>query len=200
MTNKWVIPQHIVLDIETMGITISAPILEIAAVRIVNCGIHGEPCHVFIDPVSCEKAGMRAELPTVMWWLQQSDEARQALTDSAQTRLPLEQALQKFTDWLTEPIETDRYEASDLQIWARGPEFDLAMLADAFRRCGMSVPWPYRAAQSLRTLDIIKEGLQLYGFSRPAPKIKHSALGDAMADAEYLRRFLQYIKNTAERW
>mgnify|MGYP006408929027 CR=1 FL=1 len=69
---------HIMIDLETMGTRPDAPIISIGAVAFDANG----PLDSFYAGVnlgSSVNSGAKIDASTVLWWMQQSDEARAAL-------------------------------------------------------------------------------------------------------------------------
>ena len=80
------------LDIEALGSKPGSVILSIGAVKFAG----GKILHEFyrrIDPQSCIDAGLKIDVDTVMWWMKQSKEARDALGTGT---MPLTDALDGF--------------------------------------------------------------------------------------------------------
>ena len=72
---------HAMIDLETMGKSALAPIASIGAVLFDPHGDWiGDSFHIHVDLNSCVgRWGMQMDPETVLWWLEQSEAARQAL-------------------------------------------------------------------------------------------------------------------------
>lgn len=113
---------------------------------------------------------------TVAWWLTQSGGARGRMSDGLLGQgdaavNDLVNVLVGFSSWFQL--------SQGKEIWSHGATFDIPILASAFGRVGMDVPWTYRAPRDTRTL---------YSFSGGAPDIpfegeEHDALADAAHQA-----------------
>jgi hypothetical protein len=169
---------HVMLDLETMGVTPGCAIVSIGAVafdptvRQVGPELN-QTFHVKVDLLSCVLAGLRVEPATVYFWRQKaSPEARAALADG--DRVPIHDALQQFTEWFIS--------VQGEQIWANGPVSDVAWLEAAYRAANMqvSIPFDHRAPRCYRT---IVELAGLERNQRAQPVIEHDALADAIAQA-----------------
>jgi len=104
---------------------------------------------------------------TVLWWMDQEDIARKRLKESSGN--DMEQLLafvrsihRKLSDLIRSVGE------NNIEVWARGPQFDVVNLESLFIDCGQSVPWKYDTVMDLRTLgrlakvetkDVDREGL-----------------------------------------
>lgn len=152
----------VMLDIETLGTSSNSLILSIGATT--NTG---KTFEVLIDPESCEEFGLKIDARTVMWWMSQSDKARE-IFNSGDTD-PLDVALEKFAKWIN-------WSKVD-EAWCNGTDFDFVILENAFKACGMSTPWPYWVKRDLRTVKKCFNRKDL----EAKPTVTHSALADAQA-------------------
>lgn len=166
----------VMLDLETLGTVPRCVILSIGAVAFDHDTL-GETFHRHIDVRSSQRAGLMIDGATFMWWLRQSDAARQELL-TAQTG-DLASVLEQFAVWM-KPYAAAR-------IWAKGPSFDCTILAAAYRAIGMTPPWDYFRERCVRTaLDMA--AIDDTAAFRAASDVAHSALGDAMAQARAVQR------------
>ena len=84
------------LDLETLGNKPGSVIVAIGAAKFGN----GEILDSFyerVDAESCVSLGLRMDVPTVMWWLQQNDAARHEITQPG-GKLP--EVLMRFSAWV----------------------------------------------------------------------------------------------------
>lgn len=167
---------RIMVDIETLGQTPGSVILAIGAVRFDDVQILDE-FYVNVNPESCVAAGLHMDVSTVMWWLQQSDEARKSLV--AGEAKVLQEALLAFGSWA---IRAGTPEMEQVQeMWGNGSDFDNVLLTHAFASAGLPLPWPFWANRCYRTLKSLRKDIP---FQKPA--IAHNALEDARAQALHL--------------
>lgn len=163
---------HIMIDIETLGTAIGSAIANIGAVVFNEEKILQEwECRV--DVASCVWVGLTIDPKTIVWWMQQSKEAQRAtFIDGIGVDLPA--ALQS----LIELISDENVE----RVWSHGATFDIPMLVEAARRCGIHGLLPhYASARDTRTLYELagvnpKEFMGIGGTA-------HSAIDDARAQA-----------------
>lgn len=169
---------HIMVDLETMGTTPGSAIASLGAQAFDPFnGTLGESFYRVIDLRACARAGLTIDPDTVLWWLQQSDAARDHLVRSSPEDLT--QVLVWFAAWW-------RRQQGQF-IWGHGAYFDEPMLSAAFRAAGVDVPWKYWDARCTRTIfDLAGE--------RPDRQsgTHHNALDDARAQAEAVIR--AYVK------
>jgi hypothetical protein len=158
---------RVMIDIETLGNTPGSVIVSIGAVRFdMGNGITDEFSAV-IDPVDAQSRGLHLDAGTVMWWFDQSEEARAAWL--AADCVKLEYALMALHDWIV------REGTEKLEVWAKGASFDGLLLETAFRACGLPVPWQYWQLKCYRTV------LKWWGETFAA----HAGAHDALADARH---------------
>lgn len=156
----------IMLDLETFGTTPGCAIFSIGAVRFDAEGIH-QRVHIHIDP----DQKLHIEPRTVMWWLEQSKEAQEALL--RQTRVSLADALTQLDE---------AFDWEDSQVWANGASFDFPILKAAYDVCSMQAPWRYYNEMCYRTIrNTVPKAT--FNQSRVTPRIPHDALCDAEAQA-----------------
>jgi 3' exoribonuclease, RNase T-like len=177
--------QAISLDIETMATAYNAAISSIGACRF---DLHGngigdwinDTFHINVSLTNCQRHGLTFDASTVLWWMKQPDEARQALIAGQQDAAPLIAALEALADFIG---ATQTASAEDAPtIWANGASFDLPILANAYRVVGMPIPWRFWQERDLRTLKAIYGGcvISLTG-------IPHHALDDAVYQAHIIQ-------------
>jgi hypothetical protein len=129
----------LMLDCETLALTPDAVITQIAA------GCYdleaGEMLSLYSwHPNLDEQASRRVDPNTVMWWLQQSGQARNALQCPAQNRRTATQIEAHVSNLLrTHQLKT---------VWASPAMFDLPLLTNYFG----SKPWSYRDERDMSTI------------------------------------------------
>lgn len=149
--------KHFMVDLETMG---PAPNGAIIAVGIVPFSLH--PQRLEIAPrslwynMTCslpanQRAGRLIDGDTVEWWLQQSPEAQAGLWAG-------EARFTDFRDFIGDMVgwwcgHADEFvPRDDRKVWAKPPEFDLALLEHALESTGHAPMWTRRASRDLRTV------------------------------------------------
>lgn len=163
--------KHIMLDHETLGTTADAVILSIGAVKFdLESGvIEDQGFYASISIESNLEYGRRIQEDTLIWWFKQGPEAQGVYHEE---KIALPTALENFSDW----VGTDDY-----TIWAKGPDFDTAMLAHAYSQARMETPWAFWNSRCVRTyMDL--PGAR--AVKVPFKGVKHNALADAFHQAE----------------
>lgn len=163
---------HIMIDIETMGTRPTAPIVSLGAVAFDADGVHRQFYRV-VDLDSAVAAGAVIEPSTVLWWLTQSDEARIALTNDINE--PLRDVLEALADWVS------GVPGGVSGVWGNGATFDNVLVAEAYKRLGMQVPWPFWKDRCYRTVKNMFPAVELV-----RERTHHHALADAETQALHL--------------
>lgn len=179
--------KHIMIDLETLGTNDNAPVLSIGATFFEpSTGEQGADFYETIDLVTCVEAGAKPDMETFIWWLQQSDQARTALTTAS---LSLSEVLRRFAHFCKryESDYDDDEEKYQIQVWGNGATFDLTILKNAYRSIGRQIPWHFTRERDVRT--VVELG-QAVGIDPKATTymddIPHHALHDARYQAMYL--------------
>lgn len=178
---------EVMLDLETMGTGLDSPIIAIGAF-----GFSGRRMVAkFYAPVrlaSCMPLGAVIDPNTVLWWMQQSDEARSKFQDN-ETADSIGDVLGGFREWLA-------YGSPDWKarkVWGNGSEFDNVILHTANKALGREPLWPYWNNMSLRNVkveypDIVRRV--------PFEGTPHYALDDAAHQCQQLFAVRKHIEAT----
>ena len=133
--------QHLMLDIETMGNESFSSILSIGAVEFdIETGKTGKEFYVNVDLQSCMDLGLIVNASTIMWWMQQNEQARKDLVKK--NALPIQKALLEFLEFCNK----------DYEIWGNSARFDCGILQNAYNKAGIPIPWDFRKERCVRTL------------------------------------------------
>jgi hypothetical protein len=167
------------IDLETLGNSSNSVIVSIGAAAFND----DEITHKFycvVDPQSCINAGMQMDASTVMWWLQQSQDARDAIAKQPETNVPIYIALERFSNWFP----------ADAQVWGNGATFDNVILDNAYRKTGVVRPWKFWNDRCYRTLKNLYPAIKADPFEGTA----HNALADACHQANHAIKILKAIR------
>lgn len=162
--------KHCVVDLETLSTNCNSAILSIGAVIFDSETYElGETFYTNVDVQSCLDVGATVSGSTLMWWINQTIEAKQGLMDGKQH---INDALSDFSRWLsrTKP-ET---------IWSNGADFDLPILKSLYSMCKMTYPLSYKQSRCYRTLT------SLYPIEVARQGVYHNALDDSIHQAKVL--------------
>lgn len=176
--------KHLMLDIETMGNESFSCITSIAAVEFdIETGKTGNEFYTNIDLQSCVDLGLIMNPSTILWWMQQNDEARKDLVE--RPTISICEALVKFSSFCNKEYE----------IWGNSPRFDCGILQNAYNKANINIPWDFRKERCVRTLvsfaPNIKQNCNYVGT-------KHNALVDCHYQIYYCSKtwlFLNTNKN-----
>lgn len=163
--------KHLMVDLETLGNQSFSSILSIAALEFdLESGETGQEFHVNISLESNMKFGLHPNPDTIMWWLQQNEQARLELVNAK--KIPLEHALESFNAFCNHSY----------QIWGNSARFDLGLLQNAYNRLGIAIPWDFRKERCVRTLvSFSPETKENHVFKGTV----HNALSDCYNQVSY---------------
>jgi hypothetical protein len=169
---------NIMIDMETLGVSVSSPIISIAAVCFETDGSVGNKFYRVVDLKSALSYG-QVEPSTLSWWMSKSDEARKIFFDPSASSLEnvlrdLELFIKNESDW------------ENVRVWGNGPSFDNAILAQAYRDIGASIPWSFRNDRDVRTIVDLAKCLKNIDSLKLAVRdgVYHNALSDALFQVE----------------
>lgn len=166
----------IMLDLETMGTAANAPIVGIGAVRFNPKSEEiGDTFYTLIDLESSVNAGGVMSASTVLWWMQQSDAARNEICNPDIVRFTIHEALLKFSDWVK----------LDDKIWGNGVDFDNVILSATYKQCGIKQPWQFWNNRCYRTVKSLRPNIKL-----EREGVHHNCLDDAISQAKHLQKLL----------
>lgn len=173
--------QHVMIDLETMGLSPNAAIVSIGAVHFDEISVLGS-FHVAVSLKSCADLGLVIDQSTVDWWMKQSAEARSSWQREDASTLP--DALIQFNRWL-EGFGTKR----TVRPWGNGADFDLVLLKSAYSVLIADPPWEYYNHRCFRTVKSL-----FPVAATPRRGTHHNALDDAAYQAEHLQSICKVYK------
>lgn len=168
---------HIMLDLETMGKAPDAAIIAVGAAAFDFCSPY-EITSTFYHVVSLKSsvtAGGVIDAGTVLWWMNQSENARNAILDVP--AFPIEFVLREFSAWAVSNANE-----ANIIVWGNGAAFDNVILKGAYERLRIPPPWSYKNDRCYRTAMAMFPHHVALTFEG----IKHSALHDATYQAKNL--------------
>ena len=173
----------IMLDLETLGHGNNSVILSIGA-----CYFDHRTNAVIVtfyenvDPESCVKSGLTVDVSTIIWWMQQGEEARKMFTKPVK---PLREVLIAFSKWI-EGIGGKE----TIRVWGNGAVFDNVLIRSAYKAVGETPPWSFRQDACYRTLK------NLFPETKAPPFIgvAHNALDDAVYQAKHLMAIMKDLQ------
>lgn len=171
--------KDVMIDIETLGRKPGCPILSIGAVYFDrNSDDLGQSMLVKVSLEDCVNCGFQMDPSTIKWWMEQSDSARAEAFSGTTT---LKQALTGLRNFLVH----------DALVWGNGATFDISILELAYNLLGMEVPWKFLNIRDCRTVEDLSP---LDRSSFPRQGTHHSALDDAVYQAQYISAMIRSLK------
>lgn len=165
----------IMLDLETMGNGPDAAIVAIGAVEFSGPEL-SEQLYVNVDLSSSVAGGGVMDASTVVWWLQQSEQARKEI--SSKGIFSIEAALRMFSEFAS------GY-GKEVRIWGNGAAFDNVILRQAYKRAGIEAPWKYSNDRCYRTVAASRKDIPINRTGT-----HHNALDDAISQARHMHAIL----------
>ena len=180
--------QHVMLDLETMGVRPTSAIIAIGAVafemprlaeggfdatdgkNLIIPGKTGEEFYCVIDLESCVQAGLTLDASTILWWMQQSDEARKQFDRPG---VDIYEALMQFSDWMKN--------VGGKYVWGNGAAFDNVLLTNAYQVCEKTQPWKCWDDRCYRTMKAQYPNVKMNRVGT-----HHQAVDDARSQAIHL--------------
>lgn len=161
---------HCMIDLEALGTSADSKILSIGAVVFDANGAVLQTLYRVINLDSQRERTMSHD--TLVWWFQQTEAARQAIT------LAAPHALRDSLVMLANILGQHK----DIKMWSNGADFDLPMLQHAYGAFGLSTPWKFWNNRCFRTVKGIHKDIK-------APEragTHHNALDDAKHQMQHL--------------
>lgn len=174
----------VMIDIETLGTKPGCVILSIGAIQFhpKSSTYNSKTFYSVIDIGGQVISGLTVDPDTLKWWREQSIEAQEVITRGDRDSLSV--ALKYLAEFCT----------GANKIWAKPPDFDLAILEFAYDLTGISVPWTFRQKVDVRVIDYLANV-----FDIPLPDfegVKHNAESDCVNQI----RLVQAVVNCIEDW
>lgn len=175
----------VMIDLETMGTQPDAAIVAIGAVEFdAQAGVLGGSRYWRVDLASSVAGGGTIDPGTVLWWMQQEDDARCEVW--SMLRVTLLKALDELAAWLGDRPDTNR-----LCVWGNGAAFDNVILRGAYTRLGRVAPWAWRNDRCYRTLCKLLPHVD----GPPRESMDHHAQSDALHQARHAIMLLSQVRN-----
>lgn len=178
------VPNHVMVDLETLGSGPGCAILSIGAVAFDPGGrALGDRFYQLVNTRSCRALGLREEAGTLAWWDRQSEQARTVLAEAETCDVALGAALGRFAGFLA------RHKGDGgVKVWGNGADFDNAILAHLYDRLGLEQPWAFWNSRCYRTLKNLRPDVRM-GRSG----VHHNALDDAVSQATHAQRIMRAL-------
>ena len=167
-------------NIKTMGSESYSSIVSIGAVEFdIETGETGREFYTNVDLQSCIDLGLILNGSTIMWWMQQNEQARKDLVEK--TSLPINSALLEFAKFCNK----------EYQIWGNSARFDCGILQNAYNKAGIPIPWDFRKERCVRTLVSFNPSVK-DNFKKA--EVEHNALSDCYYQIGYCTEIWKSLK------
>ena len=167
---------RVMVDTETLGLYPGCGVLQIGA-----CTFDlSNTFEVGISYASAASIGCHPG--TVNWWNKQPEEIRKRVFGGSYSTVD---AIFQFSKWF-DSLSLDN---KDVEVWSKGADFDIPILDHLYRLYGLDAPWDFRNIRCYRTLEALMPHIK----NEEENKLKHTALGDAMYQAQHAELLLQVL-------
>lgn len=169
------------IDTETAGLppdgallSIGACFFDVAAEQI------GATFNKTIHLATSMRDGGKVDASTVLWWMGQSESARNAVRFNG---IDIRKVLTEFSEFIN-----DNCPDNAVRPWGNGSSFDLTIIGTAYQRAGIAVPWHFSKERCFRTVR------NMYPAVVYDPAEKGDGAHNALADAEFQAFHMMKIK------
>ncbi|BBS48818.1 TPA: 3'-5' exoribonuclease [Raoultella ornithinolytica] len=182
---------HLMIDLETMGNKPNAPIVSIGAVFFEpSTGELGEEFYRVVSLKSSVDSGAVPDPDTIMWWMQQSEEARKAICDK-ENMIALWFALTELNSFIRNNADPKK-----VQVWGNGATFDNVIIRASYDREDVSCPWHFANDRDVRTIVELGRAVGINPRRDiPFEGDMHNALADARHQAKYVSAIWRRLVN-----
>lgn len=173
--------RELMVDIETMGTNINAPIVQIGAVYFsMKTGELGDEYLININLEDSIKHGATPDGRTIYWWMSQGKEARESvMSANAFIETPFMYEEQGLADF-------NEFWARAKRVWSHAT-FDFVRLIHSMERREIQPTVHFRKARDIRTLTglagITREQVENQKVEREG--VYHNGLDDAIYQVAY---------------
>lgn len=125
---------------------------------------------------------------TIMWWMQQSEEARSAINDK-NAAMAISTALIQLVAFIRGNSEPGR-----VQVWGNGATFDNVIMRASYDRVDIPCPWHFANDRDVRTIVELGRAIGINPRRDiPFEGDRHNALADAKHQAKYVSAIWQRL-------
>ncbi len=178
------------IDLETLGVKSNSLITSIGVVEFsMNNGKCQREFYETIDLQDSINMGFEIEANSLTWWLSQPDETRLEINKKGSKKLKdVLVALDNFF-----PSGSNSQGKRDtFYVWGNGSSFDLGILANAYNKCGLEIPWKFWNERDVRTIVSLNPDVK--NNMKPNDNA-HNALSDCKFQINYLYKTLLTIQS-----
>ncbi|EPW7203921.1 3'-5' exonuclease [Klebsiella pneumoniae] len=179
---------HLMIDLETMGNKPNAPVVSIGAVFFEpSTGELGEEFYRVVSLKSSMDGGAVPDPETIIWWMQQNEEAGKAICDK--DAISISAALIKLNTFILDNTDIDK-----VQVWGNGATFDNVILRANYEREFLPCIWKFWNDRDVRTIVELGRAIGINPRRDiPFEGDRHNALADAKHQAKYVSAIWQRL-------
>lgn len=183
----------IMIDLETLGTGPNAPVISIGCqvfdVETLELkGTFYGACQV-ADQLDTKIRHMTAD--TFKWWMSQDGAAKIVFKEKSD---PTVNVLVALRNWIMGLAGSSANQTKKINVWGNGSSFDITIMETLFADYKVICPWMYYKVMDLRTFKrFVRDGEKV-----EVAGVKHNALADATAQAEYVIEGLKQQKADKE--
>lgn len=178
-------PTHIMIYLETTGLSSNAGIVMIGAHAFSGCNFRADQYFKYhISASDNESKGYEVDPTTMAWWAEKDPELRQHVFCGSSSA---KEALGIFVNWCN---QVSNGSLSSIYLWANHIDFDLAVLKNAFYKEHHHYPFDFRKHMDYATLKVLFPQIASLHASNPTP---HDALADAVYQSSIASHFLDEL-------
>jgi exodeoxyribonuclease VIII len=172
---------HLMVDLETLGISSKCPVISIGAV-LFDEDVTVAEFYAVLDVEEQINGTRIVDGSTIKWWMGQEGAAKTVFKDNPS---PTKNSLEVFSNW----IEINGGPIKELKVWGNGCNFDVSIMESLFKDYGFKEPWRYTNVRDLRTFkEFVYKGDEVLRKGT-----SHNALDDARYQAEIVRDGLFFL-------
>lgn len=178
--------KDVMVDLETLGTTADAVIMSIGAVKfnIDTDEIDDAGFYASISIDSNLDKGRRIDEDTLVWWMSQSPQAQAVFREPKEN---LAAALDGLAAWFGNDEK--------LNVWSNGADFDIPMLAHAYRQHDWLTPWKFWNSKCFRTWKGLPAAKKV-NYQKVG--VTHNALTDAINQAKHAQAIYAVMVGTTK--
>lgn len=185
---------HLMIDIETLGVGVNAVITSISAVQFdLATGETGKEFHKPVSIQSCLDAGLEIEAGTLLWWMGNADDERGRFIQDQKEAVSLTTALMDLNSFM---VTTFTNKVKDIKVWGNGATFDISKIENAAYRDKTKLAWDSKnAPRDVRTLvdfnPVVKDLTEFVGT-------RHFGIDDCKHQIRYCCEIWKSFHNRME--
>jgi exodeoxyribonuclease VIII len=183
--------RHIMLDIETLGVDIDAPVISVGAVVFFPGSLEVSDSKQWnISDIDVQiDLGRKLNYPTVKWWLNQSKEAIDK-TFNSENAISTSEMLDQFHMFCLTDGGGNVWGYKNIFIWGNGNTFDNVIMRSLYKTFKKDYPAPYQNDLDLRTIKWLSRNNMPHVDDVGTG---HNAVDDAMYQVNLLNAILEKV-------